>query len=140
MVRRRGSVDGGGGHDLWGGGRGGEGGGLRWQGKAREIEYIIASNRIPPIREIERLDNPFYYLILIIPNLISSISNEKSSNQNSSLCSSFSTTGLILSKSAMTTSQGSPFCVFLLKKREKNHIRAAAHLQRVSERYRPVKG
>jgi hypothetical protein len=43
----------GGGHDL-GGRRRGKGR-LRWQGRAREIEYIIASNHIPLIRVIERL-------------------------------------------------------------------------------------
>jgi len=48
----------GGGHDL-----GGEGGGLRWQGMAREIQYIITIQSL--IWEIQRLDNPFYYLIRV---------------------------------------------------------------------------
>lgn len=40
----------GGGHDLEEGGGKGR---LRWQGRAREIEYIIASNHVPLVREIE---------------------------------------------------------------------------------------
>ena len=105
---------------IWRGGRGK--GRFAGKGGAREIEYIIASNHVPLIREIERLDNPFYYLILIIPNLISF--NFKSNRRIEFLpsCFSFSTTELIPSSSAMTTNQGTPLS-FFERDREITHVR-----------------
>ena len=113
---------------IWGRGEGG----LRWQGWAREIEYIITSQSRPAHSGNPRLDNP-----VLLSNTRSE-SNLSISNQPSNYYA-------FPSRQRCSFYQGRPrpranVFHFFLKENKITNIRPHALLQRVPKRGRPLKG